>query len=238
MPNEIFSDMKEWLVLDDLKSIQHQEFVYSYYWLLAYLWRFAVHSEHKITQSDIKRMLNYNPKNSRLDYIMKRDGLMDSKSYTKTTIDYPVSWSQKGKDDVQFTMLHHLDKEYREYVSKFIARNNFVKNPLKHTGEDVDEEGVFWNISNTHSMSGEMFKICMSNTDLGCAGFYLYGVLVFIRDKIGVDEFPCANETLATYTGWNEKRIIRITNCLQTNHLLHKDQIRKMKGSVNHYSLT
>lgn len=238
MPNEILQDMKDWLEEGLIKSVQHQEFIYSYYWLLAYLWRYTLYSEHKITQSEIKRMLGYNPNDSRLDYILKKEGILDSKGYTSATKNYPVSWNQKKKEDIQFTMLLDLDEEYRKYMNKFTARNNFVKEPLKHTFGDEYNEGAFWSIANTHEMSGHLFRLCMSDRDLGCAGFYLYGVLTFIRDKSSAVEFPCANETLVTFTGWNERRVIRITNSLQSVGLLHKEQIRKIKGSVNHYRLT
>lgn len=237
MPNEIFHDTKDWLEEGSIKSVQHQEFIYSYYWLLAYLWRLALYSQQNISQPDIKQMLGYNSNDKRLDYIMKKNGLLDTKEYTSTTKNYPVSWSKKGSDDLQFTMLHEFDEGSRIYLKKFASNNSFVKEPLKHTG-DSENEGIYWNSSNTHLMSGEVLELCLSNSKLGCAGFYLYGILTFIQDKSGGGIFPCSNETLITYTNWNVRRVIRVTGELQRARLLQKEQPRKSKGSVNHYQLT
>lgn len=237
MPNEIFSDMKLWLEEGVVKSVQHQEFIYSYYWLLSYLWRFALYSEYKAVQSDIKNQLGYNPDDKRLNYIMKKGGLLDVKGYTSTTKNYPILWSKKGREDVQFTMLYDIDEVDRGYLNKFKSSNSFVKKPVKHTGNNL-EDGIFWNSANTHIISGTVLELCLNNSRLGCAGFYLYGILIFIQDKSGASNFPCANETLATFTGWSERRIIKITNEMQDIGLIKKVQARKSKGSVNEYQIT
>lgn len=228
--------MKDWLEEGSIKSVQHQEFIYSYYFLVTCLWRYALYSEHKITQSEIKQLLNYNPNDKRLNYIIKKGGLLDTKGYTFASNDYPIYWHQKDKQDVYFTMLNDLDEDYQGYVSKFISSNVLVKEPLKHTVGDGTNDGIFWNTSNTHMMRGNVFETCMLS-GIGCPGFYIYGILSFIRDKSGGNSFPCTNETLSKYTGWSLRRVQTTTNKLQEVGLLTKSQSKKAKGNVNFYTL-
>lgn len=234
MPNEILQEMKDWLASGELKSIQHQEFVYTYYWLLTYLWRYALYAEQKLTQSDIKRLLGFNPNEKRLNYIMKKDGLLDIKEYTSTTKDFPISWSMKKSEQLSFDMLHEINQVDRGYLLPYQSPNYFVKSPVKHMG-NPENEGIFWNSSDTHIVNGEVFTMCMNNRNLGCAGFYLYGVLVFIRDKSKSESFLCSNKTLLTYTSWNRNKLQKLANELVCTGLIEKNQGVKAKGSVNEY---
>lgn len=236
MPNEIFIDLKNWVKTGDLKSIQHQEFAYSYYWLLAYLWRYSYYSEEKIGQPEIKKILGYNSNEKRLNYIIKKNGLLNEMSYTFPTSNYPVSWHMRTGEDVEFDMLNDFEYYDRELLTPNKSRNFFVQSPLKHLG-DSENDGIYWNSSNTHILNSNIFTVCMSNSKLGCAGFYLYGLLVYIRDKSMSSVFHCANETLVTYTGWSLERIIRLTNELEKTSTLSKEQRVKTKGSVNEYNI-
>lgn len=236
MPNEILQDMKDWYQSGDIKSIRHQEFVYSYYWLLTYLWRYALYPEQKITQSDIKRILGYNPNEKRLNYVMKRGGLLDSKEYTTSTKDFPISWKLRKGESLSFDMLYDINPIDRKFLLKHESPNYFVKSPVKHMGNST-EDGIFWNSSNTHIINGEVLTTCMDNENLGCAGFYLYGVLVFISDKAQSDSFLCSNKTLLTYTRWNRNKLQRVTNELVNIGLIEKSQKVKTKGSVNEYKI-
>lgn len=235
MPNEIFIDLKNWTKEKDIKSIQHQEFIYTYYWLLAYLWRYAQYSEQKITQSDIKQALGYNPEEKRLNYIMKKGGLLDEKDYSLATNNFPVNWNFANREELSFDMLYDFNEDERKYLLKYDSNRYIVKEPIKFTGSD-DEEGVYWNVSNTHMMRGDLLLNCIEN-GYSCAPFYLYGILTFIRDKSDSVEFPCANDTLREYTGWNERKVIKITNTLMDLGFIQKEQKNKQKGAVNYYIL-
>ena len=239
MPNEIFEEMKEWVNNGELKSVQHQEFVYSYYWLITYLWKYAKYAEQEYTQSRIKQMLGYYPNEKRLNYIIKENGLLDGKEYSKAMMDYPVTWSLK-EGDLSFSMLSEYDKVDRQYLIHFKTHKFFVKAPLKSIGTE-SEEGIFWHSSNAHMINGDVFKACMENEGLGCAAFYLYGLFVYMRDKNlhfnNSETFSCANKTLVELTGWNEKRVTKITGNMVKAKLIEKKQNVKVRGSVNTYKL-
>lgn len=236
MPNELFLNLKEWLVLGKLKSVQHQEFTYSYYWILAYFWRYALYAEQKIGQPEIKQMLGYNPNDKRLNYIIKKNGLLNEENYTLATPNYPVAWNMKKDEDVSFDMIYDFDVEDRKFLSPNQSRSFFAQSPVKHLG-DTENDGIYWNSSNTHIVGGDIFDECMKNDNLSCAGFYLYGILTFIRDKSMSGKFLCANKTLIEYTGWSKNRVCNITNELVSNRLISKEQSVKRKGSVNEYEI-
>ncbi|MGG0667685.1 hypothetical protein ABE073_04065 [Lederbergia citrisecunda] len=241
MPNELLFHLPEWLSNKELKSNQHQEFIYSYLWLISYYWRYARYAEEKITQQTIKSVLGYNPDEKRLNYIVKKNGLLDAKGYTSTTKNYPVSWSfENSKEGVSFTMLKSLDLEFQALVSKFKSENYQVKCPLVSVGTDVSE-GIYWNTDNTHFMSQELFDLCMKHPKLQCAGFYLCGVLKYIGDKnyhfSSSLEFECSNDALKDFTNWSIRRIAETTNTLMSIGLIHKEQKVKSRGQRNSYKL-
>lgn len=241
MPNEIFSEMKEWLSQKELKSNQHQEFIYSYIWLLSYYWRYAKYSEEKITQQSIKSVLGYSPIDKRLNYLIKKDGLLDNKEYTLSTKDFPIAWNFVDEvEGVSFTMLNDLDDAMKNMISKFESENYLVKAPLISIGTE-DSEGIYWNTTNTHFISLDVFQTCTSNLSLQCAGFYMCGLLKYLEDKSShyndSADFECSNETLADLTSWSMRRVSDVTSNLMSTGLLHKEQPVKSKGQRNTYRL-
>ncbi len=236
MPNEIFSDLKEWLSTGEIKSNLHQEFAYSYYWLISYLWKYAEYRDFDIKQNNVKQILGYNPKEKRVDYIIKKNGLLDTKKYTQSIRDFPIDWERKGKEDIKFFMYSDIAKEDQVEYYTFPSRTSFVKSPFKSLDEDI-----FNNRGSFHMLSGNLFKICMSNNNLGCAGFYLLGYLTYLRNVSSYynqdSVFRCNNQTLAKKINWSERRVIKITNELGNVGLINKWQVRKEKGQANYYEL-
>lgn len=234
MPNEIYADMKQWLELGELKSPQHQEFIYAFYWMIAYLWGFAKYGEHGFTMSEIKQMLGYNPNEKRINYIVKQDGLLDEKGYTDTVDDFPVLWSLKD-GELSHTMLSSYDELDQQIVNKFKSQKAFIKAPMLSIGENND--GLYWNAENSHIVRGDIFVACMNSDELKCAGFYLYGILLMMRDKNlhfhDREEFQCANKTLTELTGWNIKKVVRVVSELDNVGLITRKQKVQKKGEVN-----
>lgn len=238
MPNKIYADMKQWLEEGELKSPQHQEFVYCFYWMIAYLWGFAKYGEHDYTIAEIKGLLGYNPNEKRINYIIKQDGLLDLKCYTETVDDFPVLWSLKD-GVLSHTMLSDYDELDQQLVNKFKSKKPFVKAPLLSIGEDND--GLFWNADNSHIIRGDVFISCMKSNELKCAGLYLYGILTMMRDKNlhfhKTEEFQCANKTLVELTGWNIKKVVKVVSELDNVGLITRKQKVQKKGEVNWFTL-
>lgn len=240
MPNEIFSDMRKWLEVGELKSPHHQEFIYCFYWMIAYLWNYAKYGEHGYTLGDIKKLLGYNPAEKRLNYIIKKGGLMDQKEYTSSVNDYPILWHMNEDKKMSFTMLSDYDKESRAMLNKFSSVNVLVKAPLKSIGTE-EEDGLFWNPSNSHMMRGEIMVACTVDRKLNCSAVYMYGLLLMMSEKNKyynkVDTFQCANKTLIDMTGWDRRKINETVGLLVDIGLVKKSQNVKRQGEVNWYSI-
>ncbi|MGG1553293.1 hypothetical protein [Paenibacillus ferrarius] len=195
MPNEIFEDIRSNQRIS--KSSSHVAFAYSYVYLICWLYRYCKYGENDNLQkvSAIKKILTYSETNKTLDYIIKQDGELDMMRYTKTDKDFPQSWHLDDYGTLLFEMFYEsIDEDIKSYL-KINPRNIKIKTPLKafHRNDESIEErlldGTFYDISNTHNVSFDVFLFCMSHKELGCTGFYLYSFFKFKCDmfKTGVD---------------------------------------------------
>jgi hypothetical protein len=182
IPNEILID------LPNNKNIQngiHISFSYAYYYLISYIYRYAKYGQSRYQQGDLKEILGYASKYKKLDYLIKKDGVMDAMWYTCSNTDFPVVSEVvydegKGKVvDVEFTMYSELKEMYQEES----LRNYKIKVPVKGLYRDKESEdddylnGTFFEVDNTHGIDPLTFIKCMANESIGCVGFYLYGYL-------------------------------------------------------------
>lgn len=91
MPNEIFDDLK-----GAIPDSPHIAFAYSYTYLAAWLYRYSKHispTEGFIDNVKMKQILGYNENYKKLDYLIKKNGLLDQLGYTETVKDFPTSWT-------------------------------------------------------------------------------------------------------------------------------------------------
>lgn len=180
MPNEIFADLKE-----NIESSQQLPFAYAYYYYVSYLYRYCkliTDNNEKITQGMIKEKLGYAPTYKKIDYIIKKDGILDSIGYTVTTTDYPIEWSLDENKKPIFLTTSEFERRYG-YPINPNDRNYKIKYPLKgfiRNSEDshiTENTGTFFDVSKTHRIDYETFEAIISNEQLGVAGFYIYGLL-------------------------------------------------------------
>lgn len=186
IPNEIFTDLR---VLHG-KGSSHVAFAYSYYFLISWLYRYAKYGEKVITVQLIKQMLGYSGNNKDVNYIIKKNGILDQIGYTRSDTDFPIA-VEFISNDVIFTMISELDLEIQNILMAQRGKNYKIKIPLKGLWRDTESEvtgeynGAFYQIDYTHEMTMDIFYKCMSDKRLGVHGFYLYGYLKYRCDKFG-----------------------------------------------------
>lgn len=188
MPNEIFNDLQK-----HIKKAPHLAFAYSYVYFTTWLYRYAKYFNIKevIDNKKIKECLGYNPNQQTLDYLIKKDGLLDQIGYTKSVRDYPLSWSYDSSQDEQlsFLMSSEIDAATSEFLPT-VPKRFFLKKPLKafyraatdEDGEEYEAAGTFYDVSNTHNVLFEVLVHCLSLNQVGCIGFYLYSYLKHKND--------------------------------------------------------
>jgi len=183
IPNEIFNDIQG--KLSEISS--HVAFAYSYYYLITYLYRFTKYrlGEGYFTQAKLKEFLGYSATNKKVDFIIKKGGVLDELGYTETITDYPIDWHSNDLNMIVFKYVRSLKSEEMQDVNKseVNSRNFKAKKPVKAFMREGYECGTFYGVENTHYIPVYDFLQCMYDKELGINAFYLYGFLRMMYDK-------------------------------------------------------
>jgi hypothetical protein len=169
MPNEIFIDLK-----GAVYNSPHLAFAYSYTYLVTWLYRYAKHmsKDGLIDNGKLKEILGYNAITKGLDYLTKKNGLLDQLGCTETVKDFPTLWTFED-GDLEFEMY----SENKEMLTTWNLPGKYsIKYPVKafHRYDEDVLDGTFYEIASTHCIPFEVFMFCMSNNLIGTIGFYLY----------------------------------------------------------------
>lgn len=219
VPNEILVDLVN---CEEIKSGSHVAFAYSYYWLISWLYRYAKYGCTEVTVPIIKESLQYNKSDARVDYLIKKNGVLDQLGYTRTDTDYPVLWDYKG-NELTFDMMSEAD--YMEGVSFNKGRNYKIKVPVRglhrtmESLEDCYEDGTFFEIDNTHLIEYEIFEQCMMNKGLGSKGFFLYGYLK-CHCQWHNGKYNHSMDNIAAETRMSRKTVMKYLGELQKSGLI------------------
>lgn len=222
--NEVFEDLKS-----NISSASHIAFSYSYLYLVQWLYRQAKYFNVKetIDNSKLKEILGYDKNNRTVNYLIKKDGLLDKINYLETTRDYPVSWTFTKDEPLEFLMSSDLDfEEGKEYLPT-MPKRFYLKKPLKGfddrtvviKGEETEASGVFYQIDCTHNIPFEVFMYCMSKEDLGCVAFYLYSYLKH-RNDIHVSGVDVSLDNLAKETGISRRTVNKYIGLLKSYKMI------------------
>lgn len=225
IPNEIFSDLQSYIT-----NGTHLAYAYSYYYLIHFLYRNCKYfnTSALIDGNIIKRILGYSESNRTMNYITKKDGLLDKIGYTESTKEYPIGWELDEIEGLNFTMSSDIPKEMLQPIPKMF----FLKKPLKafertilkrnmetNQIEEVKTQGTFYDVSNTHSVDFNVFMYCMANEDIGTIGFYLYSWLKHKHD-IFRNGYDVSYEKLSAETGLPRRTMVKYLNALKGYNMI------------------
>lgn len=177
LPNETIYDLQL-----HIENSSQTAFAYSYLYYITYLYRYCDYIDEngeKVTQRRIKEYLGYSPKNKKLDYIIKKGGILDTLQYTLTTTDYPLQFLYDSNNLISFETI----ADYKDNIKNINDRNFKVKYPIRafHRSPRAilsrSLTGTFYDVSNTHRIDYDAFKGILENPKLGCVAFYIYGFL-------------------------------------------------------------
>lgn len=255
IPNEIFNDLKS---NSDLKPV-HIPFTYCYYYLLNYLYQFCKYIDKdgkRVTQDRIKEMLGYNASNKQLNYIMKkdgvldnlgkkeRDGILDRFGYTFTTSEYPIRW---GIEDGRIFFLTNKDLENSDFLAS--DRNFKIKKPMKAFYREPSDEkeqylsGTFYEKMNTHKIPFAYFLEFMANKALGVTAFYIYAYLIF-RTRQHKGKYQASFVQLEREIGLSDSTIKRYIKNLEDHTFIEVDHkpfnknLKEEEREANIYQIT
>lgn len=224
MPNEIFTDL-----IGAIKNSPHIGFAYSYIYLVTWLYRYAKHMSNEgfLDNGKIKKILGYNANTKGLDYLTKRNGLLDQLGYTETAKDFPIAWTFED-NLLEFDMISD-NKEIldiwnlsRKYSIKFPVKGFYRylnDEELKVEYESGYEDGTFFDVSNTHCIPFEVFMYCMDNEDIGTIGFYLYSFIKW-KNNYFTGAWDVSIENLQSETGIAENTLLRYLDQLKKFNMI------------------
>lgn len=229
LPNEIFEDYKKYIA-----NKTHIPVAYSYSYIVTWLYRYAKYfnTEEIIDNKKIKEILGYSPNNQSLDYLFKKNGLLDHIGYFESVRDYPVSWhySETVDEELSFFMSSEIDEELKDKFP-IVPKRFFLKRPVKAFdrfelafGEDGSEEeyempGTFSYVGNTHLIEFEIFLFCMTTKNIGCVGFYLYSFISQKNDHYK-EGYDASIERLERESGIPSRTIIKYLRILRSYKMI------------------
>lgn len=192
IPNGIFRDLSSTIKnKSGSTNIQQTSFAYAYLVCIAILYKYAhfidIDNGTYIQNADIKQILGYSKSTKSIDYIIKRDGVLESLGLVETTREYPISVGYiddkiNGVKVRDFTTINMIDSSSTEYyVIKSIVKNrNYEIREPKFLFEYNGEIGTLYDYSNTHRITIKEFINIVYSDDIDNIGFILYA---YIKSK-------------------------------------------------------
>lgn len=219
VPNEIFEDISK-----HVPSFVGASAVYSFYYLYSYLWRYAKYGKTEINVKKIKKFLAFNENNKKVDYIIKKDGILDKMRYTEPTFDFPISYELTYDEQLKFYMMSEMVADAPEMKSDIRTKQKF---PIKgyyrdETREEMD--GTFFVTCNTHMIHPSIFITCMSNyRHLGTSAFFIYGKIKSVNwgGDDGLGEWYISREQFAQKLNTTMNTLHKYTDALESFGLIH-----------------
>lgn len=221
LPNELFKKLVDLVKEGKLKS-SHIGFTYSYIYLQTYMYRYAKYGYSVPTAAEIKAILGYSESNKQVDYIIKKNGLLEQEGILLTTNDFPTVVQYDEEEKFVISTIGQLDyaKEFRE--AKGLTKNQYCKYPVfgYHStyegyldGESYD--GTFFYSERTHIIEFKAFAFCMANEAIGVNGFYLYCYIKHKNDTYR-DDYKVTAKRLSQETTFSERSIKRYLDGLRS----------------------
>lgn len=213
IPNEIFTDLKNSLDISTQRA-----FAYSYNYYINYLYRYCKWIDDEggiITQERIKEKLGYAPNNKKINFIIKKNGILDNLGYTETTNEYPIRYYYD--DDF---IIFQTNKDLEAELPSSNLRNTKIKKPIRAFHIDSESvkngilNGTFYSVERTHRVNHSVFEHMMNTKELGTVAFYIYSYIKRLND-VFTDGLQRSYELICKDLGFSEKTVIKYVNELE-----------------------
>lgn len=242
IPNNIFEKLLNLVNSKQLKS-QHVGFAFSYIYLQAYLFRYAKYDKVIPSTGVIKQLLGLSATNKTVDYIIKRNGLLDEHKITHTSSDF-VLLSEMKDEILEFTYVSDLYEHEQFRESRNIGLSQSYKVPIfglfANADDYFDEEyndydGTFYPFYDETSkpytlIDNKVFAYMMANDDLGVNAFYLYCYVLYKNNLLSTG-YDATHTRLAEEIGLSSKSVQRYRDAMRSYKVM--DLIHNMDYFVH-----
>ena len=215
MDINIFKVLKEASDKGLIKNAPHKAFTLSYLWLVSYLWKYSKYGDMEISTKDIKEILGVSAIEKRMDYLIKKNGVLDSVGLLETTRNFPIHTDFSGDSGIKITQLSDLDDGIaKEYLKRYNSRYT-CKKPLTQYGRE-GKVGMLFSKDDTLPISVLEFTRIVLCGDLGVDGFIVYSFLKLKSKMVGYLPVRVFFSEIEKMTGFKERKIGTIIKNLET----------------------
>lgn len=203
---DTFELFNELLATGELKNNRHKTFAFAYYCLVSYLWKYSKYEKQEINTKDLKRLLLVSPSEKRFDYIIKKNGLLDSIELTETTKDFPINTSFNELGEINVTTLSMIESDLaKSFLNQYNSRYT-CKKPLLQYKRD-DKAGLMFSKDDVLSISVfELTRILLC-PEIGFDGFYVYAYLKYRSKMLANQHVNIYYAELERQIGYKKRRI-------------------------------
>lgn len=223
-----FDVLNKLMAEGQLKNNRHKTFAFSYYWLVSYLWKYSKYGSIKIDTQDIKTILGI-ANEKRMDYIIKKNGLMDSVGLTETTRNFPICTSFDDYGVINVSTLSDFDEEDAKYFLSLFNSRYTCKKPLLQY-ERNGKAGMMFSRDDVFSISILEFTRCVLCPEIGFDGFYIYAYLKFREKMLGGSAVKICYTKLESEIGYKHRKIRTLIQNLVSANMIQIVHQEKKEG--------
>lgn len=243
MDLDIFSTLNKMVEVGKIKNTYHKIFVFNYLWLVSYLWKHSKYSNTEIGVKDIKKILGISPIEKKVDYLIKKHGVLEEASMIETTRDFPMYTDFSNDSGIKITKLSDLEENIREEWLKRFNSRYICKKPLMQY-EREGKVGLMFSKDNTIPITMFEFTRIVLCSDLGIEGLYVYAYLKMKSKLRGYTPTGIMYYEFEKVVGYKEKKIRSIILNLELAGMIeikreiqHDEDNRQIVGQHNKYSI-
>lgn len=228
----LFNEIDEMVKENIIKHDNHRGYVYSYLWLNSYLWRHFKYFSETVTIKTVKEVLGRNPLDKKVDYLTKKNGILDSKGYTEYTNDFPID--AVISNEFKFVYISDLDADTAKSIKSIKPRGYNMKKPL-HGYSRGDKDGLYFSKDDVVHITLEEFLLCMSNDNIGADSFYLYSWIKMRGKLLKQDEITILYREMTNVLGYGTDKLRMLLSHLEEVELIESESVVSISKQDNSF---
>ena len=208
-----FDEFNRLLATGDIKNNRHKTIAFSYYCLVSYLWKYSKYSSQIISVQDIKRILLLGEGDKRIDYIIKKNGVLDSHGFTETTRDFPIATIFDENNMICVKTLKDLDEESAKFFLSQCGKRYTCKKPIPQYKRD-SKDGLMFSKDDVVPVSVFELTRTLLCPEISFDGFYVYMYIKYRCKMVCYSDLSIFYAELERHIGYKKRRIRELIKAL------------------------